>query len=55
MLVSHDYRFIFIKTKKTAGSSLETYLKPYCENGIVGKKLDEKHTTAGEIKAIVGD
>ena len=55
MLVSHDYKFIFIKTKKTAGSSLETYLKPFCENGIVGKKLEEKHTTAAEIKSIVGD
>lgn len=55
MLVSHDYKFIFVKTKKTAGSSLETYLKPFCENGIIGKKLSEKHTTASEIKEIVGD
>ncbi len=55
MLVSHDYKFIFIKTKKTAGSSLETYLKPFCENGIVGKKLSEKHTPASEIKSIVGE
>ena len=55
MLVSHDYKFIFIKTKKTAGSSLETFLKPFCENGIIGKKLSEKHTSAEAIKDIVGN
>ncbi len=36
MIVSHTYRFIFIKTHKTAGSSMEMALGPLCgEGGIV--------------------
>ena len=30
MIISHKHKFIFIKTKKTAGSSLELYLHPFC-------------------------
>ena len=30
MLISHQYRFIFIKTVKTAGTSVEAFLEPYC-------------------------
>lgn len=30
MIISHKYRFIFIKTKKTAGTSIESYLSRYC-------------------------
>ena len=30
MLVSHRYQFIFIKTVKTAGTSIESYFEPYC-------------------------
>ena len=30
MLISHAYRFIFIKTVKTAGTSVEAFLEPYC-------------------------
>ncbi len=30
MLVSHRHRFIFTKTKKTAGTSIEVYFEPYC-------------------------
>lgn len=30
MIVSHKYRFIFIKTKKTAGTSVESYLSQFC-------------------------
>ena len=29
MIISHKYRFIFIKNYKTAGSSIESYLHPY--------------------------
>lgn len=32
MIVSDKYKFIFIKTKKTAGSSLETYLSGLCDD-----------------------
>ncbi len=30
MIVSHRYRFIFIKNLKTAGTSIEAYLSPHC-------------------------
>ena len=30
MLISHPYRFVFIKTVKTAGTSVETFLEPFC-------------------------
>ncbi len=31
MIISHKFRFIFIKTQKTAGTSLETYLSSFCD------------------------
>ena len=30
MLISHPYRFVFIKTVKTAGTSVEAFLEPFC-------------------------
>lgn len=30
MIISHKYKFIFIKTYKTAGTSLEAYLSEHC-------------------------
>ena len=30
MLVSHRYKFIFLKTRKTASTSVEDYFAPYC-------------------------
>lgn len=30
MLISHPHRFVFIKTVKTAGTSIEAFLEPYC-------------------------
>ena len=33
MLVSHQYKFIFIKTAKTAGTSIESYFERFCMPG----------------------
>jgi hypothetical protein len=30
MIVSHRHKFIFIKTRKTAGTSIEAFLAPHC-------------------------
>lgn len=30
MLISHRHRFIYTKTRKTAGTSVESYFEPYC-------------------------
>ena len=30
MLISHRKRFIYTKTVKTAGTSVESYFEPYC-------------------------
>lgn len=43
MIISHKYKFIFIKNRKVAGSSLEAYLSQYCG------RLDVL-TSSGEIK-----
>lgn len=45
MILSHNHKFIFIKTKRTAGTSLEIALSKYCrENDIITPILpdDEK-------------
>lgn len=35
MVISHTYRFIFVKTIKTAGTSIEAYLSRHCGPGDV--------------------
>ncbi len=35
MIISHKFRFIFVKTRKTAGTSVETYLSQHCGEGDV--------------------
>jgi hypothetical protein len=32
MLISHRFRFIYLKTMKTASTSVEVYFAPYCRN-----------------------
>jgi len=42
MIISHKYKFIFIKTARTAGTSIELYLSQYCgKNDVI---------TAGHLK-----
>jgi hypothetical protein len=36
MLVSHTKKFIFLKTMKTAGTSIEIFLEPYCVSDYAG-------------------
>lgn len=46
MIVSHRHRFIFLKTKKTAGTSLEVLLSQYCDDDDVVTKVfpvEENH------------
>jgi len=31
MIISHKYKFIFLKTQKTAGSSIEIFLSQFCD------------------------
>ncbi len=35
MILSHKFKFIFIKTMKTAGTSIEVYLSQHCSEGDV--------------------
>lgn len=67
MIISHKHKFIFIKTQKTAGTSIETYLSQFCdENDIVtpfGRPEEghiprnwqgfHSHIQAFEVKAIL--
>ena len=39
MLVSHRYKFIYLKSRKTAGTSTEAFLERYC----LSPKAEEKH------------
>lgn len=55
MLVSHSHKFILIKSKKTAGSSIQSYLEPYCKDGIVETHFPGSHRTAESTKKKVGD
>ncbi len=55
MLVSHSHKFIFIKSKKTAGSSIQDFLAPYCKKGIVEKYIPGSHRSAKSTKQLVGE
>lgn len=39
MIISHKYRFIFVKTRKTAGTSIEIYLSQHCGDEDVVTKI----------------
>lgn len=45
MIISHKYKFIFIKTRKTAGTSIETYLSQYCGEEDILTPLEKEPET----------
>lgn len=56
MLVSHTHKFIYIKPKKTAGTSIQEYLEPYCKkDGIIKKYVPHSHMGAEKVIEIVGE
>jgi hypothetical protein len=42
MIVNHRYRFIFLKTKKTAGTSIEIALSRYCDGNDILTKIGHR-------------
>lgn len=55
MLVSHSHKFIFIKPKKVAGSSIQAYLARFCKDGIIHSRDPKSHMKAVDVKKLVGD
>ena len=42
MIISHKHKFIFIKSSKTAGTSIEVFLSAYCGEDDIVTKISEK-------------
>lgn len=51
VLVSHDHEFIFLKTRKTAGTSIEMALEPLCrpKGAVVSEKTGAIETPQGVV------
>ena len=52
MIISHAYRFIFVKTNKTAGSSMEALLERYLQPGDMMTLRNEIRDDETSIKAL---
>lgn len=50
MLVSHKHRFIFVKTRKTGGTSVELALAPLCGPDDIVTPLKEYRTTGSGVQ-----
>jgi hypothetical protein len=46
MIICHQHKFIFLKTRKTAGTSIETALANYCDDGDVITALSDEDEAA---------
>lgn len=49
MIVSHRHRFIFLKTQKTAGSSIELFLRRFCGPDDIVTPVDPDEPLAAEL------
>jgi len=59
MIISHKHKYIFLKSRKTAGTSIQTALEDYCgpkDLVLVGGKITEinEHSKIGEVRKYVG-
>lgn len=63
MIISHKYKFIYIKAWKVAGTTVQKALEKICgsdditamEETLIDGKLYDQHSTPKEIRAIVGE
>ncbi|MFT6867185.1 MAG: hypothetical protein ACJA08_002024 [Cyclobacteriaceae bacterium] len=55
MLVSHSHKFIFIKPKKVAGTSIQLYLARFCKDGLVYARDPKSHMKAASVRKLVGE
>ena len=50
MIISHDYKFIFLKNRKTAGTSIEIALSKFCgPNDVITPISPEDEATRKEL------
>jgi hypothetical protein len=49
MLISLDYKFIFVANLKSASTSIENALRPFCEIALIESRF-EKHAPLSEIE-----
>ncbi len=42
MIINHKYKFIFLKTRKTAGTSIEIALSKFCDDGDVITRISKE-------------